>query len=70
MEFKYCSYANKRCYTERKANEALRLSKKHSRKDIPKAKYYCKECGYWHLTSHHITASNAQRKKPLKEIYK
>ena len=48
-----CEITGKRCYTEKEADEAL--NKNHHRKScraktIPKRKYLCRECGFWHLT--------------------
>lgn len=47
---------NKRCYTEREANEVLNIvhgshQRKGRKKKVPKRKYYCEECAAWHLTS-------------------
>ena len=49
-----CEIEDKICYTEREANEALNGAKSHNNrsKKIPVRKYFCKECGYFHLTSH------------------
>ena len=48
-----CESEGKICYTEREANEALNGARHHGRraKKIPKRKYFCKECGCFHLTS-------------------
>ncbi len=49
----YC--AGKLCLSERQANEMLKGAKRNDRKrtgkKIPKRKYYCQACGYYHLTS-------------------
>lgn len=48
---KICTFENKRCFDEIKANLILALakvSKNHKRQE--KRKYYCKHCRYWHLT--------------------
>lgn len=59
-----CSSAGKICYTEREAGIVINGCKKHSymggrhwaksshghSKSIPRRKYYCKDCGYFHLT--------------------
>ena len=47
-----CEISGKRCYTEKEAGQVL--NKKHHKsggaKTIPKRKYFCHECGCWHLT--------------------
>lgn len=56
MENKYCQYSGKRCFTEREAGETIRYFKNtrfqwnHRGKNVPNRKYYCKECGFYHLT--------------------
>ena len=59
-----CSSAGKICYTEREAGIVINGCKKHIYmggrhwaksshghfKSIPRRKYYCKDCGYFHLT--------------------
>lgn len=49
-----CESEGKICYTEREANETLNSARHHGNrsKKIPVRKYFCKECGYFHLTSH------------------
>jgi|GEM_PF-3624019 hypothetical protein len=48
-----CESEGKICYTEREANEALNSARHHGNraKKTPKRKYFCKKCGYFHLTS-------------------
>lgn len=58
----FCS-CGKRCYTERAAGVAINKCKKHRRSKtrarerefssngVPKRKYFCDICGFWHLTS-------------------
>ena len=52
----YCEVSGKRCYTEREAGETIRYFKNNRvgwnnrGKHIPNRKYYCKECGFYHLT--------------------
>lgn len=58
----YCAMCGKICYTQRGASEALYSSKRHvygrhnqtikkrMSKYTPQRKYYCKVCGYYHLT--------------------
>jgi hypothetical protein len=59
----------KRCYSEKEAGYHINLKNKRSRcrksgtGNIPKRKYYCSECGYWHLTC------NKVRHKKTKEKY-
>lgn len=59
-----CENSGKVCYTEREAGTVINNSKKHvhagnhhwikagysNSKNIPRRKYYCKECGYYHVT--------------------
>lgn len=58
VERQYCN--GKICYSEREANVVLKLCRhttghaprrKSANKVIPKRKYYCKDCGMYHLTS-------------------
>lgn len=53
----YCHLTAKRCYTVREAGRILNSVKRHKRnslfcksKDLPRRKYYCHDCGYYHLT--------------------
>lgn len=47
--------------TEREASAVIHKCKNASRRSkIPKRKYYCKECGGWHVTSQKFT--NSKRK--------
>lgn len=54
--FLICESSGKRCYNERDAGRAINLCRRHratdhlGRKDIPKRKYFCRDCGTWHLT--------------------
>lgn len=59
-----CEETGKVCYTEREAGEAISNFKRHihagshhwikadhsNSKNIPRRKYYCKDCGYYHVT--------------------
>ena len=59
-----CEETGKVCYTEREAGEAISNFKRHihagshhwikgdysNSKNIPRRKYYCQNCGYYHLT--------------------
>lgn len=50
----FCSSTGKRCYTKKEAQGVINWFHKqkwHVRKKIPKRCYFCRECGYWHLTS-------------------
>ena len=55
-EYIYCKVTGKRCFSEREAGEHINYFKNthfkwsHRGKNIPCRKYYCKECGYYHLT--------------------
>jgi len=64
-----CEIEDKICYTEREANEALNGAKSHNNrsKKIPVRKYFCKKCGFYHLTSQAV--SHNQNKK-LQEKYR
>ena len=48
-----CESEGKICYTEREAGNTLNGARHHGNraKKIPKRKYFCKECGCFHLTS-------------------
>lgn len=59
-----CSETGKICYTEREAGLVMNKARKHfyaghmqmhkehfaNSKDIPRRKYYCKACGFYHVT--------------------
>ena len=55
-EYTYCKTTGKRCFTEREAGGTINYFKNNRykwngrNKNIPCRKYYCKECGYYHLT--------------------
>ena len=66
-DYEYCSKTGKRCYSEREAADTIRIAKKHHGKYSPKRKYFCKYCGFWHLTST-INEHDRQHHKPLKVI--
>lgn len=48
-----CSFCGKICYTQREAGYLLNTRSSHSkhREKVPRRKYFCKQCGYYHLTS-------------------
>lgn len=63
-----CSVAGKICYTEQEAGIVINGCKKHIymggrqwAKSIPRRKYYCKDCGYFHLT--HMALYNIESRK-------
>ena len=59
-----CIFTGKICYTEREAGLVINGCKKHfyaghgrwaksahgNSKSIPRRKYYCKDCGFYHVT--------------------
>lgn len=59
-----CIFTGKICYTEREAGHVINGCKKHyyaghgrlvksahgNSKAIPRRKYYCKDCGFYHVT--------------------
>ena len=52
-----CVFEGKVCYTEREAGIVMNNAKRHHYgiddkrgKNIPKRKYFCKKCGFYHLT--------------------
>lgn len=46
-----CVATGKVCYSKRDAGVAIKRCR-HSKKDrIPRRIYFCRECGWWHLTS-------------------
>ena len=55
--YEYCPATGKKAYTESSAGHILNLLKSRYRHrkagngKIPKRKYLCKSCGFWHLTS-------------------
>lgn len=53
----YCGECEKRCYSEREAGCILNRLKHHrgsdhlgKQKELPRRKYWCKDCGHYHLT--------------------
>ena len=73
-EYVICSAEGKICYTEREAGLVINGCKKHfyvgnrrwvksahgHSKSIPRRKYFCRECGYYHLT--HLALYNIDSK--------
>lgn len=65
-----CIFTGKICYTEREAGSVINGCKKHIyvgngrfrknslSKAIPRRKYLCKDCGYYHLTSQALFTSD------------
>lgn len=56
-KFLVCESSGKRCYNGREAGRIINACKRHRNndhlgrnKDLPRRKYFCKECGSWHLT--------------------
>lgn len=52
-----CEATGKRCYNQREAGRILNLCKRHRsndhlgrNKELPRRKYYCSDCGCYHLT--------------------
>lgn len=58
-----CESTGKICYTKREAGNAINGAKSHCNrsKKIPKRKYYCEECGCYHLT-HYSHYGNSIKK--------
>ena len=46
-----CMSTGKVCYSRRDAGVALARCKHSKSNRIPRRIYYCKECGWYHLTS-------------------
>lgn len=67
MEKIICNYTGKQCYTQKAAGIVLRGAKNHKQRGsvIPRRSYFCKECGYYHLTSSFDKGSQ-QNHQPLK----
>ena len=68
-EEKRCKVSGKLCFTERAAGAVLNSFKHHhsgrSKKNlIPRRKYFCKSCGFYHLT--HITKKHGEAWDNLK----
>ena len=59
-----CHATGKVCYTQREANEVIRLFKKRSFKchstNIPQRSYVCQFCGNYHLT--HFRKKNSTKR--------
>ena len=61
-----CYAAGKVCYTAREAGEVINKSHSHHYdsdkrlrpKTIPKRKYVCPDCGYYHVTHHAFFAGS------------
>lgn len=56
-DLKYCPACGKRCYSERQAGYILNSLKRHHsndhlgrNKEVPRRKYFCRDCGNFHLT--------------------
>ena len=69
-----CESEGKICYTKREAGNAINEAKKHhysgesnSAKKIPVRKYFCKKCGFYHLTSQAVSHNQSNR---LKQKYR
>lgn len=69
-EFIYCEATNKICYTTKEAGAIINDCKKHSYKrwgnepkNKPKRKYYCKDCGFFHVTHMKSYCKNAKEFK-------
>ena len=76
-----CYFSGKICYSQREAGMVITGCKKHfyagkrhwvksahgtgSSKSIPRSKYYCKDCGYYHVT--HIKNYRTDNQSPTKE---
>jgi len=77
-----CAFAGKICYTEREAGLVINGCKKHvhmgnhhwakaahgNSKSIPRRKYYCKDCGYYHLT-HMALYTNDSRNYTWEDVF-
>lgn len=76
-EYQICSSSGKRCYSGKDANIVLSKAKGHKtkKKKIPTRKYYCSDCGYYHLTSkaysidHSDYRSSKKHKKYIKTLW-
>lgn len=56
-EYELCSVSGKRCYSEREAGRIVNSCHRHRsndhlgrNKNLPRRKYFCTDCGTWHLT--------------------
>lgn len=70
-EREYCSYCQKICYSAKEASIIIASVKtwRHRKKpkQIPQHSYYCKHCGYYHLThfrGEHTCKSTLRRYGP------
>jgi C4-type Zn-finger protein len=65
-----CPVCNKRCYSSRHADEVIGYAKNHNRNNkIPKRKYYCKDCGFYHLTSQAFSKISPYQQNRRKKRY-
>lgn len=55
--YELCPVSGKRCYSEREAGRIVNSCHRHRsndhldrNKDLPRRKYFCPDCGTWHLT--------------------
>ena len=64
-----CYFAGKICYTAREAGEVINGARRHHRngKNIPRRKYYCETCGYYHVT-HYSFYADDERKSNHKRL--
>lgn len=56
-----CYTECKVCYTEREAGSILNNTSRHNKfrgKNIPKRKYFCAACGFYHLTHYKYFADD------------
>lgn len=68
-----CGHTGKRCYGKREVGDVIKCAKNkkhHRRSRIPKRSYFCKTCGFWHLTSSSDTMNEKNRHRQMKKIYR
>ena len=65
-----CYAAGKVCYTVREAGLVINDAHKHHYgnddkrcKHIPKRKYYCPDCGYYHVSHHSFFADSEHKSR-------
>lgn len=66
-----CLVSGKVCLSAREAGEIINNAKKHyshrsfsNSPSIPRRKYFCKECGCYHVT-HYLKAKNVKKEREL-----
>lgn len=66
---KKCDFEGKRCYTLKDANTLVNAARRrhwdNEAKHIPKRAYFCKRCGYYHLTKSLVKHNGNKKRKTV-----